>query len=41
MNKHIIRNFTLIKLWEECFNQIGIVKVGKYPSKKSLMPPNI
>tara|TARA_Y100000389_G_C17392660_1_gene480754 strand:- start:541 stop:1047 length:507 start_codon:yes stop_codon:yes gene_type:complete len=35
--------FTLeeLKLWEECFNQIGIVKVGKYPSKKSLMPPNI
>jgi hypothetical protein len=30
--------FTLdeIKIWEECFNQIGIVKVGKYPSKKSL-----
>ena len=31
--------FTLeeLKLWEECFNQIGIVKVGKYPSKKSLI----
>ena len=28
--------FTLeeLKLWEECFNQIGIVKVGKYPTKK-------
>ena len=31
--------FTLeeLKIWEECFNQIGIVKVGKYPSKKSLI----
>lgn len=31
--------FTLeeLKIWEDCFNQIGIVKVGKYPSKKSLM----
>jgi hypothetical protein len=30
--------FTLaeIKIWEACFNEIGIVKVGKYPSKKSL-----
>lgn len=30
--------FTLdeLKIWEECFNQIGIVKVGKYPSKSSL-----
>ena len=28
--------FTLdeLKIWEECFNQIGIVKVGKYPSNK-------
>jgi hypothetical protein len=35
--------FTLeeLKLWEECFNKIGIVKVGKYPSKKSLMSSNI
>lgn len=31
--------FTLeeLKIWEECFNQIGIVKVGKYPTKKSLI----
>lgn len=31
--------FTLdeLKIWEECFNQIGIVKVGKYPSKRSLV----
>ena len=31
--------FTLeeLKIWEECFNQIGIVKTGKYPSKKSLI----
>ena len=30
--------FTLeeLKIWEECFNQIGIVRAGKYPSKKSL-----
>jgi hypothetical protein len=30
--------FTLdeLKMWEECFNEIGIVRVGKYPSKKSL-----
>ena len=30
--------FTLneLKIWEECFNTIGIVKVGKYPSKKDL-----
>jgi hypothetical protein len=26
-----------LKIWEECFNQIGIVTVGKYPSKKSLI----
>jgi len=32
-----------LKVWEECFNQIGIgigigiVNVGKYPSKKSLI----
>ena len=25
-----------LKIWEECFNQIGIIKVGRYPSKKSL-----
>lgn len=25
-----------LKIWEECFNQIGIVRVGRYPSKKSL-----
>ena len=25
-----------LKIWEECFKQIEIVKVGKYPSKKSL-----
>lgn len=31
--------FTIDELliWEECFKQIGIVKVGKYPSKASLM----
>lgn len=30
--------FTLdeLKIWEECFNQIGVKKVGKYPSKKKL-----
>ena len=30
--------FTLeeLKIWEQCFNQIGIVRKGKYPSKKSL-----
>ena len=30
--------FTLeeLKIWEDCFNEIGIIKVGKYPSKKSL-----
>ena len=26
-----------LKLWEYCFNQIGIVRVGRYPSKKSLI----
>lgn len=26
-----------LKIWEECFKQIGIVRVGKYPSKKSLI----
>jgi len=26
-----------LKVWEECFNQIGIINVGKYPSKKSLI----
>lgn len=25
-----------LEIWEECFNQIGIVNVGKYLSKKSL-----
>jgi len=29
-----------LKLWEQCFNQIGIVKVGKYPTKKSLKTEN-
>jgi hypothetical protein len=26
-----------LKIWESCFNQIGIIKIGKYPSKKSLI----
>jgi hypothetical protein len=26
-----------LKLWEECFNYIGIQKYGKYPGKKSLI----
>ena len=25
-----------LKIWEECFNQIGVKKIGKYPSKKKL-----
>ena len=25
-----------LKIWEECFNHIGIVKIGKYPSKRRL-----
>jgi hypothetical protein len=31
--------FTLneLKIWEKCFNHIGIIRVGKYPSKKSLI----
>jgi hypothetical protein len=29
-----------LEIWEKCFNQIGIVKVGKYPSKKSLISKN-
>ena len=31
--------FTLdeLKIWEQCFNQIDIIKVGKYPTKKSLI----
>jgi len=31
--------FTLeeLKIWELCFNQIGIIKVGNYPTKKSLI----
>jgi len=31
--------FTLdeIEIWEQCFNQIGIINVGKYPSKKKLI----
>lgn len=31
--------FTLeeLKLWEHCFNEIGIIRVGRYPSKKSLI----
>ena len=35
--------FTLeeLKIWEECFNQIGIVKVAKYPTKKSLITMNL
>jgi len=34
--------FTLeeLKIWEKCFNQIGIVKVGKLPSKNSLTTYN-
>lgn len=26
-----------LKLWEDCFNKVGIVRVGRYPSKKSLI----
>jgi len=26
-----------LKIWENCFNKIGCVKVGKYPTKKSLI----
>jgi len=26
-----------LKVWEECFSQIDIIKVGKFPSKKSLI----
>jgi hypothetical protein len=26
-----------LKIWEECFGQIGLIKIGKYPSKKSLI----
>lgn len=26
-----------LKIWEDCFAQIGIHKVGKYPAKKSLI----
>ena len=35
--------FTLdeLKLWENCFNEIGIVRVGKYPTKKSLITPSV
>jgi pantothenate kinase len=29
-----------LRIWEECFNKIGIVRVGKYPSKKSLIDKN-
>ena len=31
--------FTLdeLQIWESCFNEIGLKKVGKYPSKKSLI----
>ena len=25
-----------LQLWEECFNKIGLVTVGKYPTKNSL-----
>jgi hypothetical protein len=25
-----------LKIWEECFNKIGIIKVGRYPAKKHL-----
>jgi hypothetical protein len=25
-----------LEIWEECFKQIGIVKIGKYPNKKDL-----
>jgi hypothetical protein len=26
-----------LEIWEDCFSQIGIRKVGKYPAKKSLI----
>jgi len=26
-----------LKIWEDCFNQIGVIRVGEYPSKKSLI----
>tara|TARA_B110000967_G_C18326969_1_gene290203 strand:- start:27 stop:320 length:294 start_codon:yes stop_codon:yes gene_type:complete len=25
-----------LQIWEKCFNQIGVEKVGKYPSKREL-----
>jgi len=25
-----------LKIWEKCFNQVGVYKVGKYPSIKRL-----
>ena len=35
--------FTLkeLKIWNNCFNQIGIVRVSKYPSKESLIHQDI
>lgn len=25
-----------LKIWEECFKEVGLLKVGKYPAKKNL-----
>lgn len=25
-----------LKIWESCFNKVGFIRVGKYPSKKNL-----
>tara|TARA_B100001059_G_C17761401_1_gene543052 strand:+ start:303 stop:761 length:459 start_codon:yes stop_codon:yes gene_type:complete len=30
-----------LKILVECFNEVGIVKVGRYPSKKSLLYDNL
>lgn len=37
---HGAPSFTIdeLKIWEECFNQIGFVRKGRYPSKKDLLP---
>ena len=34
--------FTLdeLKIWEQCFYQIDIINIGKYPTKKSLINKN-
>lgn len=39
---HGAPSFTIdeLKIWEECFGQIGFTRKGRYPAKRDLLPQN-